>query len=143
VVCWVSKPVYAQDSTLPYLEKSHKIEVKILDSQEENTKNGEKNSVVYKNGIFMFNIQPSIQGNQESNDEIKILYENWLYHKAKIIFKEKVHVLSKVIGVKANKVIIKNLKNRWASITKNNEINLNVKPPPMDAIVDIKLSDTE
>ena len=42
------------------------------------------------------------RGNQESNDEIKILYENWLYHKAKIIFKEKVHILSKAIGVKAN-----------------------------------------
>ena len=69
----------------------------------------------------------------ESNDEIKILYENWLYHKAKIIFKEKVHILSKAIGVKANKVVVKNLKNRWASITKNNEINLNVnliKAPP-------------
>ncbi|MDW0300889.1 MAG: DUF45 domain-containing protein, partial [Nitrososphaeraceae archaeon] len=53
-------------------------------------------------------------------------YENWLYHKAKIIFKEKVHILSKAIGVKANKVVNKNLKNRWASITKNNEINLNI-----------------
>ena len=73
------------------------------------------------------------RGNQESNDEIKILYENWLYHKANIIFKEKVHILSKAIGVKANQVVIKNLKNRWASITKNNEINLNVnfiKAPP-------------
>jgi hypothetical protein len=28
----------------------------------------------------------------ESDDEIKILYENWLYHKAKIIFKEKVKI---------------------------------------------------
>ena len=49
------------------------------------------------------------------------------------IFKEKVHILSKAIGVKANKVVIKNLKNRWASITKNNEINLNmnlIKAPP-------------
>ena len=41
--------------------------------------------------------------------------------------------MSKAIGVKANKVEIKNLKNRWASITENNEINLNVnliKAPP-------------
>ena len=77
----------------------------------------------------MFNIQE----NQDSAYETKKLYENWLYHKAKIIFKEKVHILSKVIGVKTNKVVIKNLKNRWASITKNNDINLNVnliKAPP-------------
>ena len=129
----ISKPVYTKGSSLPYLGKNHKVQVKILDSQKENNRYVEKNSVKYKNGIFVFNIQPSIQGNQESNDEIKILYENWLYHKAKIIFKEKVHILSKAIGVKANKVIIKNLKNRWASITKNNEINLNVnliKAPP-------------
>jgi predicted metal-dependent hydrolase len=129
----ILKPVYTKDSSLPYLGKNHKIQVKILDSQKENNTKVVKNSVKYKNGVFVFNIQPSIQGNQESNDEIKILYENWLYHKANIIFKEKVHILSKAIGVKANKVVIKNLKNRRASITKNNEINLNVnfiKAPP-------------
>jgi len=115
----ISKPLYSKDSSLPYLGKNRKIQIKILDSQKENDRKVEKNSVKYKNGVFVFNIQ-------ESNEEIKILYENWLYHKAKIIFKEKVHILSKVIGVKANKVVIKNLKNRWASITKNNEINLNI-----------------
>ena len=129
----ISKPVYTKDSSLPYLGNNHKIQVKILDSAKENNGKVEKNSVKYKNGIFVFNIFPSIQGNQESNDVIKTLYENWLYHKAKIIFKEKVHILGRAIGVKANKVVIKNLKNRWASITKNNEINLNInliKAPP-------------
>jgi predicted metal-dependent hydrolase len=125
----ILKPVYAKDSTLPFLGKSHTIQVKILDFPKE----AERNSVKYKNGVFVFNIQPRIHGNQEYNNEIRVLYENWLYHKAKIIFKEKVHILSKAMGVKANKVIIKNLKNRWASITKNNEINLNmnlIKAPP-------------
>jgi predicted metal-dependent hydrolase len=129
----ISKPVYSKDSTLPYLGNNHKIQVKILDSKKENSRKVEKSLVEYKNGIFVFNIQPSIQGNQVSNGEIKKLYENWLYHKAKIIFKEKVHILGRAIGVKANKVVIKNLKNRWASITKNNEINLNInliKAPP-------------
>ena len=80
----------------------------------------------------MFNIQSNNHSNQESSNEIKKLYENWLYHKANIIFKEKVHKLSKVMGVKPNKVVIKNL-NCWASIAKNNEMNLNVnlvKAPP-------------
>jgi len=129
----ISMPVYTKDSSLPYLGKNHKIQVKIMDSQKGNDRKVEKNSVKYKNEVFVFNIQQSIRGSQESIDEIKILYENWLYHKAKIIFKEKVHILSRAIGVKANKVIIKNLKNRWASITKNNEINLNInliKAPP-------------
>jgi len=74
----------------------------------------------------LFNIQSNNHSNQESSNEIKKLYENWLYHKAKIIFKDKVRILSKVIGMKPNKVVIKNLKNRWASITKNNEIILNI-----------------
>ncbi|HVE37623.1 MAG TPA: YgjP-like metallopeptidase domain-containing protein [Nitrososphaeraceae archaeon] len=129
----ISKPVYTKDSSLPYLGKDHKIQVKILDSQKENNRNVEKNSVKYKNEVFVFKVHPSIQGNQDSIDEIKLLYENWLYHKANIIFKEKVHILSRAIGVKANKVVIKNLKNRWASITKTNEINLNInliKAPP-------------
>ena len=120
------QPVYTKDSTLPYLGKNYKIQVKILDSQKENNDKEEKNSMIHKNEVFLFNIQSSIRGSQEFNDEIKKLYENWLYHKAKIIFKEKVHILSKAMGVKPNKVVIKNLKNRWASITKNNEINLNI-----------------
>jgi predicted metal-dependent hydrolase len=120
------QPVYTKDSTLPYLGKNYKIQVKILDSQKENHYKEEKNSMIHKNEVFLFNIQSSIWGSQEFNDEIKKLYENWLYHKAKIIFKEKVHILSKAMGVKPNKVVIKNLKNRWASITKNNEINLNI-----------------
>ena len=48
-------------------------------------------------------------------------------------FQRKINLLSKMMGIKPNKVVIKNLKNRWASITKNNDINLNVnliKAPP-------------
>jgi predicted metal-dependent hydrolase len=86
----------------------------------------EKNSLVHKNELFLFNIHSGIQENQDFNNEVRNLYENWLYHKAKIIFKDKVHIFSKEMGIKPNKVVIKNLKNRWASITKNNEINLNI-----------------
>ena len=112
--------------------KNHKIQVKFLDSEKENRRSI-KNSVVHKNESFLFNIDSGIQGNQDFNNEIRNLYEKWLYHKANIIFKEKVHILSRVIGVKPNKIVIKNLKNRWVSMTKNNEINLNIdliKAPP-------------
>jgi predicted metal-dependent hydrolase len=86
----------------------------------------EKNSLVHKNELFLFNIHSGIEENQDFNNEVRNLYENWLYHKAKIILKDKVHIFSKKMGIKPNKVVIKNLKNRWASITKNNEINLNI-----------------
>jgi len=49
-----------------------------------------------------------------------------LNSKADLLFKEKVSQYSKIINVIPNKVIIKNLKNRWGSITKNKTVNLNV-----------------
>ena len=45
---------------------------------------------------------------------------------ADLLFKEKVSQYSKIIGVVPNRVIIKNKKNRWDSITKNKTVNLNV-----------------
>ena len=65
--------------------------------------------------------------------KFKTLHDDWLYHKAEIIFKEKTEILSKTLDVKPNRIVIKNLKNRWGSITKNNNINLNInliKAPP-------------
>jgi len=115
------------------LGNNYKIQVKNLESQKENSKQVEKNSLVHKNELFLFNINSGIQENQDFNNEIRKLYENWLYHKAKIIFKDKVHIFSKGMEIKPNKVVIKDLKNRWASIAKNNDINLNVnliKAPP-------------
>ena len=124
----ISKPVYTKDSTLPYLGKNHKIQLKMLDTHKENNKETGKNSVVHKNELFLFNIHSDsdIHKNQDLNSEIRKLYENWLYHKANIIVKNKVHTWSKMMGIKSNKVVIKNLENRWASITKNNDININV-----------------
>jgi predicted metal-dependent hydrolase len=81
----------------------------------------------------LFTIHSDIQENQDYYDEISKLYENWLYHRANIIFKEKIHIWSKVMGIKPKKVVIKNLKYRWASIAKNSDMNLNVnlvKAPP-------------
>ena len=54
--------------------KNHKIEVKILDSQKENIKKGEKNSVVYKNGVFLFNIHSDIQDSQDYYEGMKKLH---------------------------------------------------------------------
>jgi len=125
----ISKPMYTRDSTLPYLGKNYKTQVKLINSQTVTKKNMVKNFIVHKNDLLLFNILDS----QNSSNEIRKLYENWLHHKAKIIFKERVHVLSKIIGMKPNNIVIKNLKNRWASITNNGDININVnlvKAPP-------------
>ena len=52
----ISKPDYAEESTLPYLGKNHKIEIKIFGFAKKESVEGEKNSIVYKNGRFLFSI---------------------------------------------------------------------------------------
>src|SRR6476469_4349811 len=55
------QPVYTKDSTLPYLGKNYKIQLKILDSQKENNDKEEKNSMIHKNKVFLYKIQSNIQ----------------------------------------------------------------------------------
>ena len=61
-----------------------------------------------------------------SRKNIKSLYEEWLLEKAHFIFEQKTKACCIELGIKPPQVIIKNLKNRWGSATKDNVINLNV-----------------
>jgi predicted metal-dependent hydrolase len=54
------------------------------------------------------------------------LYENWLRENAQEVFEEKVKKYSKKLGVLTNQIVIKNLRNRWGSLTKNGVLNLNL-----------------
>jgi predicted metal-dependent hydrolase len=55
---------------------------------------------------------------------------------AQEIFEEKVRKYSKKLGVRAKGIAIKNLRNRWGSLTKNGAINfnLNLVKAPEDKI---------
>jgi predicted metal-dependent hydrolase len=46
-------------------------------------------------------------------------YENWLRENAQEIFEEKVKKYSKKLGVLTKQIVVKNLRNRWGSLTKN------------------------
>jgi predicted metal-dependent hydrolase len=88
-----------------------------------NTEEKSEEKIVFNDDLFTlyFNKEEN-----KSNDKIKSLYNRWLYNKADQLFKERVKEFIKIIGVNPNRIIIKNLKNRWGSITKNKTINLNV-----------------
>jgi predicted metal-dependent hydrolase len=59
-------------------------------------------------------------------NKIRYLYNKWLNQKAKEIFITKINKYSKIIGVCPPQIVIlKNLKNRWGSVTKKDTINLN------------------
>ena len=74
------------------------------------------------NGVFLIFSKSS----RLSRKHIKSLYEEWLLEKAHSIFEQKTKVYCIELGIKPPQVIIKNLKNRWGSATKDNIINLNV-----------------
>jgi predicted metal-dependent hydrolase len=59
-------------------------------------------------------------------NHIKKLYENWLIVKAQSLFEDKLEKYSKKLGVRVKRMIVKNLKNRWGSLTKSGVINLNL-----------------
>jgi predicted metal-dependent hydrolase len=58
--------------------------------------------------------------------EIEQLYDDWLMNNAQSTFTHKVEEYSKKLGVKPEKIIIKDLKNRWGSMTTEGSLNMNV-----------------
>ena len=81
-----------------------------------------KVSIDIVDGKFLVNAKsPKITSNH-----IKKLYENWLIEKAQSLFEEKVEKYSKKLGVRIKRIAIKNMRNRWGSLTKSSVLNLNV-----------------
>ena len=61
-----------------------------------------------------------------TSNNIKKLYENWLIEKAQSLFEDKIEKYSKKLGVRVKRIAIKDLRNRWESLTKTGVINFNV-----------------
>jgi len=111
---------YLPSSTLPYLGQNHIVEIEIV----KNTKGND--FLKFQNGKFLFTIYNDKENDIKIKEKVKILYENWLKKQAGTIFKNKVETFSKVVKVKPNKIVLKKLKNRWGSVTKKGNINLNI-----------------
>ncbi len=102
---------YKSGTKLPYLGQNYTLTV---------LKGQKKEGIAFsKKGFFV---------NLKTNDlkQVKSLYEKWLFSRAQKIFENKIKLYSTKLGLKPEKIIIKNLKNRWGSTTKNNIINLNM-----------------
>jgi predicted metal-dependent hydrolase len=111
----IVRPVYEEDSTLPYLGRNYPF--RIINGHKESNDN-----VKLANGEFqIFSRSSSL-----FRKHIKFLYEEWLFHQAQSIYKQKTKLYCTELNIKPPQVIIKNLKNRWGSATKHNVINLNL-----------------
>jgi predicted metal-dependent hydrolase len=84
-------------------------------------RNQAKTSIEMSDGKFLIQIKSA----KISKNALKKLYENWLMEKAQNIFKNKAKSYSKKMGVSVKSVTIKNLRNRWGSLTKRSTININ------------------
>lgn len=112
----IVKPTYRNNSTLPYLGANYELRVVY-------SNNIHLNTFEFKDNMFTAHIQ---QNSIEQIDTVKKLYLHWLNDMAVKKFQDKVEKNSKTVGVNPSGFVIKNLKNRWGSLSKDNSINLNV-----------------
>ena len=119
----INKPTFQQDSTLSYLGTNYQLKI-IRNNSYENKINN--NTFEFNNGVFIAklgnknkksNNKKNIQNNNESK-QIKVLYENWLKQKSIPLYELKLKQFSKELDVFPKDFVIKNLKNRWGSLTK-------------------------
>lgn len=112
----IVKPTFLPPSTLPYLGKNYKLKT-VVSSGNDNIELVDDEFIVRLRAKY---------NDEETKRTVKSLYENWILRQGKVIFEEKIIKFSKKIGMHPNKILIKNLKNRWGSLTKNGTIILNV-----------------
>lgn len=116
----IMRPSFQNNSTVPYLGKNLKLNVIRSYSIT-------KDSIRLKaNQLFtLIKTDNKATDNVMLEPRVKLLYEKWIAEESKSLFEAKVSEFSKKIGVSPSKIVIKNLKNRWGSATKEGKINLN------------------
>ena len=107
----LSKPTYKIDSSLPYLGKNYLLKFR--------TATHEGRLLQLKNKEFV------ISDDSKGPLEVMKMYELFLKEEASLLFNKKVKKFSKLLNVHPTKVMVKNLRNRWGSMTKSGVINLN------------------
>ena len=115
-------PTFLVNSTLPYLGKNYKLKIIVSDRE------GKQNSIdiVDDNLLFFVKSFDNQMDKELLKNKVRYLYNKWLNQRAKEIFIIKINKYSKMIGVRRPQIVIlKNLKNRWGSVTKKDTINLN------------------
>jgi predicted metal-dependent hydrolase len=131
----IIKPTFENNSTLPYLGKSYEFHVAYRDY---NNYSDESNEEDQNDGIdlidnkFVATLAEFTNPNRNTHlqmipqkERLMQLYQDWLYKEANRIFAEKVNHYTRVVNVKPQGIVIKDLKNRWGSLTKKHFLHLN------------------
>jgi predicted metal-dependent hydrolase len=104
------KITFKQGTKLPYLGKNYLLKIK--ESKNE--------SILLSKGTFIVKV------NKNTTKKVQEIFKNWLKEHAQKIIEKKSNLHAKRIGVKFDKIIIKDHKERWGSLSKNNTININL-----------------
>jgi predicted metal-dependent hydrolase len=113
----IIKPTFDKNSTLPYLGQNYPLII--------NTKHL-RSALAFANGKFSVDITRS-RIDDKARLLIRRLYEEWVIEMAYPISKTRVEKFSQKLSVVVPKIILKrNLKSRWASLTKKRSINFNM-----------------
>jgi predicted metal-dependent hydrolase len=120
----IIRPTFQNNSTVPYLGRNLKLNI----IQSYST---DKDALEFKSNQLLAFIKTDNKVSASNYDtmfktRVKSLYEKWLARQANDVFMQKVLEFSNMIKVNPNKIIIKNLKNRWGSATEKGTINLNI-----------------
>ncbi|MGB8937435.1 MAG: SprT family zinc-dependent metalloprotease [Candidatus Nitrosopolaris sp.] len=120
----ITKATFQHGSTLPYLGKNYPL--KII-----NNHVGSEKIELVKGEFLIFT-----NGSKHSKKKIKLLYERWLSDATQYFLDKKIKKYSKELRVEPKGIILKRLKDRWGSATKDGVINLslNLLKAPTDII---------
>lgn len=141
----IIKPTYENNSTLPYLGRNFELRIEYLDNNNNNN-NEQTERINFIDNKFIVHISEiSNKSHLDINkitrttihiEKISRLYNDWLLSEANKLFIEKVNEYKKLVDAIPNKIVIKLLRNRWGSLTKegNIHLNFNLLKAPEDVI---------
>lgn len=123
----ILEPTFNKNSTLPYLGKNYPLIINM---------NEWRNALVFDSRKFIVDIT-SFRIDNEAKSLIRQLYEDWEMEMAYSILRTRVKEFSQRLNIVAPKIFLKkNLKSRWASLTRKKSINFNTNliKAPQDVI---------
>ena len=109
----ITRPSFKENTSLPYVGRNYPLTI---------NKKQSKNDIELVAGKFL----AKVKSRRPGPDILKKLYDNWLKENSEDLFEDKVEKYSKALGVRVKRIIVKDLRNRWGSLTKTGVINFNV-----------------
>jgi predicted metal-dependent hydrolase len=126
-------PTFENNSTLPYLGKNYELQIVYYDNDEDYYIKQKEKIYFIDNRFIVYIYDNSDERSTTDNniattnqiENVSKLFNDWLISEAHKIFLNKVNEYKKLVGVTPKNIVIKQLRNRWGSLTKKDDIHLN------------------